>query len=223
MVPNFLRFIFRAGTNQMSNTIRALISVAFALFFAAPAQALYIINIEQFGNDVTATGSGSLPTIGSFMTVLDGYTVNPGIETSDEIVIIGRPGPATSRWFFTGGVTSDFGFGAIYSQADYGFGPIVGVMAPDEDPSFLAYYVPTGYIWGSELGLSLSTWYNTTLYDMGLTPGTYSFVLGHANTEVFRVNVIGSSPVPLPPALGLFCIGLAGLGYRLRPQPRRAQ
>ncbi len=113
-------------------------------------------------------------------------------------------------------MTSEFGFGEISSQADYGFGPIVGVVAFDVDPSFLALIVPTGYNWGSELGLSLSTWYNTTLHDMGLTPGTYSFVLGYANTEVFRVNVIGSNPVPLPPALGLFCIGLAGLGYRLR-------
>ncbi len=97
MAPNFLRFIFRTGTNQMSNTIRTLISVAFALFIAAPAQALYIVDIEQFGNDVTATGSGSVPTIGSFMTVFDGNTINPGIGTGDDIVVIGRPGPANYR------------------------------------------------------------------------------------------------------------------------------
>lgn len=199
-----------------------LASVAFVLFIGAPAYATYIINIEQFGDDVTATGSGSVPSIGSFMSIIESDTMNPGIGTDDgdTAVVIGRPGLAKYSMFFTGGVSSPFGFGSFSSLADYGYGSIVGFTYYSR---YLGMIVPEDYVWGSDLELSLSTWFDTTLEEMGLAIGSYSFTLGYYNTEVFRVNVIGpetdmntnaSRDVLAPSTLSLFVVGLAGFGFR---------
>src|SRR5262245_26797948 len=122
---------------------------------ASPAQAAYVVNLEQSGNNVVATGSGSFDTLG-----LNGP--NLGIVSTFVQPIFGSifTGPPANQVLdnvysgFTG--PQSFGPGIGSPTPDIGSGDILGISGTDGD-----LHLPSGYVSGSQLS-STSTFLNTT-------------------------------------------------------------
>jgi len=155
-----------------------------SLFCVRTAQA-YTLTLEQVGADVVATGSGAfnlngLNIFGSgngiFPTIVASIgQINTGPIGSTPIdVYTGLTGPAS------------FGSGGEF-DASFGSGNFV-VLAGTT--GFLI--VPQGYTSGTLLSSS-ATWTNTTLANLGVTPGTYEWTWGEGANQNFTLT-IGSVP-----------------------------
>jgi hypothetical protein len=175
-----------------------------------PASAGVIINVNQVGPDVVATGSGSIDLTGltySFSAadaagvsgMVGGVAMGPAVFTPDDIYV-GVTGPTS------------YGPGGL-AHATSGFGDVFGVNG-----TFAVVGVPLGYVSGTPLSAS-DTYAGQSLGSLGLTPGTYTYtytfgVGDHADSIV--VN-IAASPVPEPSTLVMFGFGAAiCTGWRFR-------
>jgi hypothetical protein len=191
---------------------------AFSVPFMAggQAQALVIpaaiIDITQVGANVVMTGSGVIDLDG--LTLLgSGPLPGFGIIWPDAAEILVGTGSVD---LYTGasGPTS-MGSGAE-SQATTGSGGQFGVG--DSTGTFIIF-TPAGYVSDTPL-LSTSTFDNTTLAKLGLTPGTYRYTWAPSVTAAdgsLTVNVSGV--VPEPSTWAMMALGFAGIGllaYRKR-------
>jgi hypothetical protein len=176
----------------------------------SPAQAAYIVVLEEVGNDVVATGSGTLDLGG--LTFL-ATSAARGIITPNIGSIV--PGPAIlADLEIYGGVTGPGNFGSGGSTlADSGSGAIVGIGSGG-----LTLFVPLGYDSGTFLSNS-STWLNETFSSLGAVPGTYIWTLGTGpNADSFTL-IIAAIPEPASAAL----LGVALVGLLLADTIRRVQ
>jgi hypothetical protein len=170
--------------------IRAVLFIAALTCIAATgsaARAALVLNFQQVGSDVVATGSGTLNTSALTDVGLNGsgaviWASEPGgggAETPQTGTGLAMLGPSTATandvigYYGITGPTS-FGSGS-YLVASSGTGDLVGVL------SNVVIYVPTGYVSGSALS-DTSTWSNSTFNSLGLTPGTYTWTWGSGAT-----------------------------------------
>jgi hypothetical protein len=160
------------------------------------AQAGYIVTLEQAGNNVVATGSGTIDTTGlSFLQSAS----NPGIGINPEggAIDTGTGGPAVEYDVYTG-FTGPTSFGsALNTVASSGSGDLVGIYGGG------GYYGPTPqldvpfpYVSGAPLS-DTATYDNATFTSLGVTPGTYEWTWGSgADADSFTLQ-IGTVPAPL--------------------------
>lgn len=179
--------------------IRALCLAAALTVFAVPAARAYIISVQQIGPDVVATGSGSVDTTdltvtGSFGASIS--SVNPG---GGFLLVGGNGQNLTSYQTITGPST----FGQFGSTAASGSsGALLGLGASNS-----TLFLPPGYVSGSDLGTSTSTWSNQTLSGLHFTSGIYNYTWGtapHADSLILEIGI-----VPEPASLSL--LALAGI------------
>jgi hypothetical protein len=175
--------------------------VAVAALCASPnAHAGFIMTISQVGSDVVGTGSGTL-NISALGTPTVGYWFSLTIPGSGMMIL----GPTTTEpelAYHLGTGPSTFGSGGLF-VATSGSGDEVGI-----DAHVPYVYVPRGYESGTSLS-DTSTWANTTIADLGLTPGTYAYSWGSgANADSLVIQINGASAVPEPATLGLLCSGV---------------
>jgi hypothetical protein len=174
------------------------------------AHAEFIANIEQVGSDVVVTGSGSLDLSG--LTSVAPKDAIASVEGSTANLFIG-PASAVSVDVYSGiSGPSSFGSG-LNAFASSGTGPTTGVLGLTD---FLD--VPSGYVSGTALSDS-STYDNTTLASLGLTPGTYTYTWGTPD-DSFVINI---GTTPLPAALPLFAGGLGMIGLLARGRKRKSK
>jgi hypothetical protein len=190
-----------------------LLLSAVGLLSAAPAGAAYVITISQSGSDVVATGSGSLVTQG---LVASGSGTLIG-QTTTGLALIGvGSGAYTAYQYCTG--PSSFGSGNGGTVATSWNGQAVGING-----SGCFIYVPTGYISGTDLGISTAMFAGSTLASLGLNPGTYSYSIsptsGGRSLDTFTVNILG---VPEPATWATMLLGFAAIGGSMRFRRRRA-
>jgi hypothetical protein len=198
-------------------------SLALAAFAAAllvmgtsNAQAELVITFSQSGADVVANGSGSLNWVDlSF----NGFNFGgPFVDASSGQAMIGQV-PAVYSDIYVGNVTgpASFGSGGLFN-ASSGSSTAPGSTAAGIDAANSAIFVPGGYGAGNFFTVS-STWANTTIAGLGLTPGVYTWTWGTNNVDDLKIIVPGSNPVPEPSSLalaGLGAIGAAIAAYRRR-------
>jgi hypothetical protein len=168
---------------------------------ASPAQAGYVVTLEEVSGDVVATGSGALDLDGlsPFLGALPRSRLNP----SSALLITGPtdPTPADSYRGITG--PASFGSGGD-RVADSGSGDIVSV-----DGTFGRILVPDGYDFGDSLS-STATYLGTSFGALGVTPGTYVWSWGDGPDQNFTL-IINAVPVPEPASAALLGAALAGL------------
>jgi hypothetical protein len=181
------------------------------LLLASPAtsRAGVIINMEQVGPNVIATGGGSIDitdltiagTLSNPAFVFAGFPFGSYVSVGGHEIV-----PQDAYRSITG--PASFGSGGQHF-ATSGSGDVFGVIADSQ------LNLPPGYISGSPL-VATSTWSGESFSSLGLTPGSYTWTWGTgAHADSFTLN-IGVAPVPEPTTLtmALFA-GLAGIGARL--------
>jgi PEP-CTERM motif len=198
-----MRRTFHGGTIFMTfrNTaIGAALGLCAGL--AVPAQAAYIVTLQQVGANVVATGSGPID-----VTDLLGLGTVPngvGIAPSVGAIVTGLMSNLSLEEFsgFTGPTSFGSGGGRAASSST-GDGVGLGGAA-----GFLG--VPAGYV--SDSALSDTAIYdNQTFASLGVTPGTYEWTWGTgAHADSFTLQI--GAAVPEPASLPLLVMGLAGLG-----------
>lgn len=195
----------------------AAVGVALLIGFGlcASAQAAYTLTIQPAGSGVTATGAGSIDfdALASFGDELGSSL----LEASGGAIIVG-PTTDTDDTFYSG-ITgpADFGPGDEF-LADMGGGGIVGLGTFDETSGGVVA-VPQGYVSGTPLGTSTATWSNTTIMNLGLTPGSYVWTWGSgAMADSFTLDIVASgvNGVPATPEPGtwaMMLLGFVGLAF----------
>jgi hypothetical protein len=185
--------------------VRGLSAAAVVASAVAACHGEFVVDFEQSGSNVVATGGGTinltaLPRIG------DGGAW-PGVGGAEGDVTLGADSGVVNIYSGLNGPQA-FGTlaGGVYSSAASGdtvalfanmgsYGQCVGL-------SF-------GYISGAWLS-NTTTWDDTTVSGLGLTPGTYTWTWGSgATADSFVMNI---SQVPEPTTLTLLGSALLGLG-----------
>jgi hypothetical protein len=135
-----------------------------------PAQAAYIVTLEEVGTNVVATGSGTLDlTDLSFLS--GGSLASAAIAPVVGVIITGPAGVTIEDYTGFSGPMS-FGSGGG-KNADSGSGDLVGIFAPQTDELVL----PDGYVSGSALSDN-AAYDSQTFNSLGVTPGTYEWTWG---------------------------------------------
>jgi VPDSG-CTERM motif len=176
---------------------------------APPAQANYIVTLQQVGPDVVATGSGAFDvtalTLQSSNITGPAANLQPGLG----IIVTGmRANPKVDE-YAASGITGPSSFGSPgFRLADFGSGDQVGIS-----PTFFGLLVPAGYTSGTFLSDS-STYNGQTFSSLGVTPGTYVWTWGtglHADSFTLIASLPDSGST-----LGLLLLSFAALiGARL--------
>jgi hypothetical protein len=189
-------------------------AIAVTSFFCVrPAQAGYIVTLQQVGANVVATGSGAFNLNG--LTLVDSQIIkNQALVVASGAVIQTSPTGDVNIDRYNGftGPTS-FGSGGFH-LADTGSGDFVGISGTPGG----FFGVPQGYVSGNALTDSM-TFNNATLASLGVTPGTYvwSWGTGLANQRfTLRIRAAGvpdgGTTVSL---LGCALLGLAAFRRKL--------
>ena len=181
--------------------LSAVVAGVMAYHGVTSAKAAFVIDINQVGSNVVATGSGTID-------LTDLTNASSSSSSAAEIAPVLGLITMTSTQFdiyntFTG--PGSFGSGgATFANMSSG-------SAFTLEPNVDVIGVPHLYVSGSALSDS-ATYNSTTLTMLGLTPGTYVWNWGsgaHADNVTLQ---IGPVVTPLPTALPLFASGLVGLG-----------
>lgn len=202
----------------MKTFARGLVA-ALACSAAVPASAAYIVDITQQGNNVVATGSGSISLVG---LTSPGSGFGGGYIDADHAEL--TVGTGQTNAYSTTVLVGPTSFGTQhYKAADSSTGAIVGVNARPSMISAVDFIiVPFQYQSGADLGTSTSTYLNTTFADLGLTAGssyTWTWGIG-ADRDSFTINVLsGAVPEPATWALMILGFGLVGAAMRRRSAP----
>jgi hypothetical protein len=167
-------------------------AVTASLFSIRPAQANYIVTLQQVGPNVMATGSGAFDLTGlpvkargSSQPLIQPFLGNIVTGSSNSCDVYGTT--------ITG--PSNFGIG-IEVLASIGTGDLVGMAFNGGHESFLL--VPVGYVSGTALSDS-ATYNNLTLGTPVVTPGTYVWTWGDGSgPEVHAPDRVGGRPAACP-------------------------
>lgn len=193
-----------------------VIAAVAGLPMASPAMAAYTVTFEQVGNNLVATGSGSL-NLGSltFQGTFDGG----GFARPDEGTLV--VGSGTFDVYVNSNSSGNFSFGT--GSGGNGFastGQAFGIfpVQPCFDffrPCNYNVIVPQGYVSGTVAGVSTTTWLNTSFASFGLTPGDSVYAFGQgATSDTFTVRV--GSAVPEPSTWAMMLLGFGGIGIAVR-------
>lgn len=190
----------------------ALLSVA----ATTGANAEFIANIDQVGNDVVLTGSGTIDLAGLHAANCPCDIAEAGIDPGTGVLYI-APGLEDAYRGATGPLT--FGTGG-FTPASSSSGDVVGIE-PGIEPGNPYISVPTTYVSGNLLSDSM-TFDNATFASLGLTPGiyTYSWSSPDEADDSFVINV---GTTPLPATFPLFASGLGVIGLLAWSRTRKTE
>jgi hypothetical protein len=166
-----------------------ILSTAVILAVSATARGDFIIEVSQEGHRVHATGYGHLNTtaLGSPKTV---DKVEPAVDPSMGLVNIG---PARNvDIYFLSLAPVRFGTGSsTLAHSSGGREPvgIGGFLHVNPETTLPGLIVPHGYVSGRPL-FARATWDDTTIEELGMAPGVYTWTWGSGKNEDHLILVV---------------------------------
>ncbi len=183
------------------------------------ARASFIMTFVQEGNNVVATGEGTLNV--SAFTAAQGFIFQAEVAPTfgqGSIISLGPASDvATTQYIGTISGDSFIGFGPPYDveyRATSGSGDVVAIIAARY------IFLPNNYVSGSMLS-DTATWDNATIHSLHLYYGTFIWSWGsRATADFFEVNIPAPAPAVTPEpsgtALLVMALGTIGLYAWLR-------
>ncbi len=163
---------------------------------ASCAQAAVIIDIQEVGNDVLVSGSGSYNLSALSYS---SPAISVGIR-ADSVYVTPGNDERMSHYIWATTAPTEIGPGTSFFAPDQTTGSPFGVSGGGAG----SFFVPEGYVSGSALA-GTSTYENKTLVDLGLTEGTYEWTWGTGETaDTVTVNI---GTVPEPATMSLLALG----------------
>jgi hypothetical protein len=200
--PKFL-FAFLTGVGMLSIEAEQAYARGGGGGFAGSDPSSFTVDLYQDGSDVVATGSGDINvdvlTYDSSNSTGQTGVLNP----SEGFIAFGNTSTADIYDVTISG-PSDYGVGTVNEYASSVSGDFVGLVTSEGNIE-----VPEGYVSDTPLSDS-ATWNNTTLANLGVTPGTYTWTWD-GGLDSFTLDA-GVTPVPEPADYG-WGILLAALGF----------
>jgi hypothetical protein len=151
------------------------------LLSVRPAQAGYIVRLQEVGANVVATGSGAIDLTGLSIEHHDAPT-ETDIEPANGGIFTGTTAFADLYQGNVNGPTSFGSGGATFTNI--ASGDMVGIYAVLGN----LVVVPTGYVSGNALSDS-ATWSGRTFATLGVTPGTYVWTWGGGANQNFTLQI----------------------------------
>jgi hypothetical protein len=189
-----------------------LLGLAAVVLVCPAARAAFIINFEQDGSNVVATGSGSFDIID--LTGIESQNKGAGAFGASDYLVLGS---GNYNWYSNISGPSSFGTAAPASHVSSTTGDIGGIDAVVDDYGDLDICAKRGYVSGTAFTDS-ATWDNTTIAKLGLTPGSYVYTWGtDPDADSLTINV-PSTAVPEPASLA--AIGIPAAMTLLRRRRR---
>jgi len=188
-------------------TLATALAIVIAwLLSVRPAQAGYIVTLQQVGPNVVATGSGAIDLTG--LTFYSNLGFNPVIQPNIALILTGTAFSNLTAYVGFSGPTS-FGSGT-FTEPNSSSGDSVGISGfgiSGFDPSL---YVPSGYVSGSPL--SDTAIYDSATFDsLGVMPGTYEWTWGTGQNQNFTLIAVPEPRVGLLLGAGLLVLLRIGL------------
>lgn len=179
----------------------------------SPAQAGYVLTLQQVGPNVVASGSGPLDLTGLKFQFNTGLF--PGLTPSLPAAGTG-PTPATLTDAYEQAAPfagpTNFGSGTG-TGPNSGSGDPVGIFTPNFGSGFLL--VPVGYVSNDPLSDRMR-FNNATFSSLGVTPGTYEWSWGTGANQNFTLQTSTAAVPDLGSTFGLLLVSFAFLvGSRL--------
>jgi len=193
----------------MKTQIRSLLTLvctasATLLNIGSPAQAGFIVTLEQVGPNVVATGSGAIDLTG--LTSFGSAFASPEMYPAHGIMGTGPSGSVDVYAGSSGPASFGPGFGGFPSTTS-------GDSVFLEDFG-LGIDVPQGYISGTSL--SSGATYSGTLASLNVTPGTYEWTWGAGPDQNFTLDAVAPAVPDSGSTFGLLFVSLLALLGALR-------
>ena len=204
---------------RLGPTLLAAALLAPALLAPRPASAIVTLRVQQVGNDVVITGSGTANTTALTLAGTGNDYTN---VLTDAQIYAGPAAFADGSVSLWSNISGPLAFGSDPTLAENpssGSGALFGIVANDFGGISRAQrlVLPLGYFSGTPL-IGTSTFTGKTLAELGLTPGqinTWSWG-ADATADSLRLEV---DPVPAP----LPIAGAAAVFFRLKRLRRRSR
>jgi hypothetical protein len=173
----------------------------------------YVVTVEQIGSDVVVTGSGAIDLTG-LTTIGTTEQLGSYLWPKFGLFELGSASSQLNMDVYTGTLSGPSNFGnGPQSLPDTSFGDALIFLG--------SVSVPDGYVSDASL-LGGDTYDNTTLANLGATPGTYVWSWGDGADQRITLDIVAPTATPLPAALPLFAGGLGMVGFLLRRKNRKA-
>ena len=194
-------------------SLPALVCAATAsllLIISSPAQAGYIVTLEQIGSNVVATGTGALDLTGLTL-FLSGAGAAPEMHPSSLPSIQTGPTPSAIISAYRGPISGPTSFGTGSNTfASSGTGDMVGITVGTFGPGTGFLIVPDAYVSGNPLS-DTSTYNNATFAILGVTPGIYEWTWGTGANQNFTLDAVAPAVPDSGSTFGLLLVALGGL------------
>jgi hypothetical protein len=167
---------------------RKLFTVLLSILAVPAAHAAYIINVSEVDPNVVTTGSGSINT--TALTFAGNSSTSANVNPSSASLSVGATTTSSITNYTGASGPANFGAGDEYAIAG-GSGSLVGIIG-----KFSVVTVPQGYVSGTDLGTSTTTYANQSFSGLGINPGTYTYTWGTGPTADSLTVQVGPTPEP---------------------------
>jgi len=164
---------------------------------APPAEAAYVVTLEQDGANVVATGIGTIDLAG--LSLDFSQSTGSSMDPSVPEILTGEQGDVDL-------------YNGVSGPTNFGCGGLIYADSASGDPvaldTSMGVGVPAGYVSGSALS-DTATYDSATLSSLGVRPGVYKWTWG-SGADADNFTLIAGA-VPEPSTWALLLAGFGGL------------
>ncbi|MDP0498594.1 MAG: PEP-CTERM sorting domain-containing protein [Verrucomicrobiota bacterium JB022] len=197
---------------SLRSIVRTCAAGALSLLGVSQLSAGLNFSIYPVNGNVVMVGSGSVDLAG--LAGPGGAEQSPAVRSDWSLIMVGMFDQEVDFYSPVTPPSPALGDSSFRFVADNGWGDSIGLIAiPNLTPGL---YVPDNYVSGTSLS-GTAIFLNTTVADLGLTPGVYTWTWGSgANADSATLTISVPEPSTWAAIAGLGALGLIALRRRVR-------